>query len=352
MNISWNMNLIDNEAIKQYKQTLLLKDIQQAAPMPDLHVGRTFPIGAVFCTKNVIYPSLVDKDIGCGMSLYQTDLDTNKNFTELSKKFNNFDDIKFDKNLYNYSHSDTLGTLGGGNHFAEFQIIHEVKDREEFEKLGLHESKCILVVHSGSRTLGKEIFDEHITKNGHNNSLKIDSPEYLDYFKKHNEACNWARANRELIAEKISILSNIKLHKKIDIWHNNISKKEFASDEELFIHRKGAAPSDQGPIIIPGSRGSYSYIVKPINSQETNCYSLAHGAGRAMSRSKANNYNRNNTDIKLHVNKWNGVVVCDEKSLYQEQKDAYKDIDMVIEELIDKNLIQVIAIYIPMLTIK
>ena len=98
----------------------------------------------------------------------------------------------------------------------------------------------------------------------------------------------------------------------IDIWHNyfeevesylpnpeevkafKFSDKNFSEftcevyKQKAIIHRKGATPSTKGYVVIPGSRGSYSYLVKPLEENGwISGYSLAHGAGRKMSRSKA-----------------------------------------------------------------
>ena len=123
--------------------------------------------------------------------------------------------------------------------------------------------------------------------------------------KGHDLALNFARRNRFLIAHRI--LEQIDSRKRnedqiyaakgsdciVDIYHNFVEKsqviQEDGSFKESWIHRKGATPSNKSEIlVIPGSRGSLSYMVK-VNKE--NChksgYSLAHGAGRKMARSKA-----------------------------------------------------------------
>jgi release factor H-coupled RctB family protein len=89
----------------------------------------------------------------------------------------------------------------------------------------------------------------------------------------------WAELNRKLICEKF--LTSLGTSGKIifDICHNNVVKKKFLDEKEYWLHRKGAAPSDKGPLIIPGSRGSHSYLVvsNDETSQDLSGYSLAHG---------------------------------------------------------------------------
>jgi release factor H-coupled RctB family protein len=65
-----------------------------------------------------------------------------------------------------YFDATALGTIGGGNHFAELQEIEEVVDQEEFEKLGLNKELLYLLVHSGSRSFGYSILDQHLDKFG------------------------------------------------------------------------------------------------------------------------------------------------------------------------------------------
>ena len=71
-------NWIEGPAVDQLKNTAKLEGMVRAVGMPDLHPGRGNPIGAVFCSKNIIYPYLVGGDIGCGMGLWQTDIKTRK----------------------------------------------------------------------------------------------------------------------------------------------------------------------------------------------------------------------------------------------------------------------------------
>lgn len=69
----------------------------------------------------------------------------------------------------------------------------------------------------------------------------------------------------------------------LDVWHNCVVARPVEETGEVhYLHRKGAAPADQGVVVIPGSRGHYSYLVAPTDSRdalERSGYSLAHGAG-------------------------------------------------------------------------
>ena len=122
----------------------------------------------------------------------------------------------------------------------------------------------------------------------------------------------------------------------------------------LYIHRKGASPSDQGAVIIPGSRGSLTYLVMPTDNTEVSGYSLAHGAGRKWERSICRSRLENKyTKESIKSTKLNGRVVCNDTNLlFEEATEAYKNIDTVIQSLMDFELINVIATFKPILAYK
>ncbi|MGB0942648.1 MAG: RtcB family protein, partial [Marinomonas sp.] len=130
---------IEGLAIQQLIKTSELIGMQRVAGMPDLHPGRGYPIGAAFFTTNRIYPALVGNDIGCGMSLWQTSAKVSKvNLDKLATKFEHVEQPldeswtehvkarKSEKSIITNAYDHALGTIGGGNHFAEFQAIDEV----------------------------------------------------------------------------------------------------------------------------------------------------------------------------------------------------------------------------------
>lgn len=297
------------------------------------------------------------------MSLYQTKLYSNK--IKLDKWVNqlNIDDAwegdvkkwlsgvnetNFDK--------DSLGTIGGGNHFAELQIIHKVQDEEEFKKLGLDSNKLFLLIHSGSRGYGAFILRSHEDKYKTKGLIET-SEEAKQYLLLHDNACKWAKRNRALIAHRfMDCIGGEVGDLIIDIWHNNVECKQFSSSFEnrkFWIHRKGAAPSDKGPIVIPGSRGSFSYLVLPTNEkQEYSCYSVAHGAGRKWNRSKALAMGKQFKDSSsINITEIGSRVICEDSQLiYEEMPQAYKDIDQIVQDLSD--YVKVIAILKPLISYK
>ena len=121
-----------------------------------------------------------------------------------------------------------------------------------------------------------------------------------------------------------------------------------------WIHRKGAVASDRDFVVIPGSRGALSYLVKPIGDGHSHAWSLAHGAGRKWSRSEARLRMRERFDVRQLVQTGlGGRVVCEDRALlYEEAPAAYKNIEAVIQDLVDAGLISVIATFRPLLTYK
>ena len=126
--------------------------------------------------------------------------------------------------------------------------------------------------------------------------------------------------------------------------------------KSVIVHRKGATPSDKGYVVIPGSRGSYSYLVKPLTENSwIGGYSLAHGAGRKMSRSKAlssvkNQYENANN---LLITPLESRVICENKDLlYEEAPEAYKKIEDVVFDLAYFKLVKIVAVLKPLLTYK
>ena len=213
----------------------------------------------------------------------------------------------------------------------------------------------MLLIHSGSRGYGQAILDESIRVYSAHNGLSPSSEAAKEYLSKHDDAVNWASLSRDLISYRILKAFGVspQTTKLIDCCHNSVSVKE-SDSKLLYIHRKGASPSDQGAVIIPGSRGSLTYLVMPTDNTEVSGYSLAHGAGRKWERSICRSRLENKyTKESIKSTKLNGRVVCNDTNLlFEEATEAYKNIDTVIQSLMDFELINVIATFKPILTYK
>ncbi|UJR09381.1 hypothetical protein I4U23_013624 [Adineta vaga] len=377
-----NRTLIEDTAVDQLKNVArIYARVKHIWGMPDLHLGQSTPIGCVVATEpSIVYPELIGSDIGCGMSFVRTSLrlvyeDDERKLTKWTKQLQGLDDYLSKEKIKqflqselewpttvtqvntDYSENEQLGTIGAGNHFVELQRIEELYD----EKYGqLSKDSLYLLVHSGSRSLGEKFLREFGKGTDETRGLEKGTDAYEIYMNKHDEACAWAKRNRALIAQRFLACLGDSTSGQclVDIWHNNVVLKELSSDKsQVHLHRKGAAPSDKGLVVIPGSRGTHSYLVEPIEiNQESSGYSLAHGAGRAMSRSKARQYfSEKYPDInRLKITEsLDSHVVCDDKQLlFEEHPQAYKTIDAVIDDLVEAKLIRVLAKMRPLITYK
>jgi release factor H-coupled RctB family protein len=248
-------------------------------------------------------------------------------------------------------YEEALGTIGGGNHFAELQEVHRVHDEQAAARLGLEADKLVLTVHSGSRGLGHAILRHHVDRH-RAQGLPEDDPEAAQYMERHDYAADWARANRALIAHRFLEALGASGDALTDSCHNTLTRRQ-REGHSGWLHRKGAAPSDQGPQVIPGSRGALSYLVEPVDSGDRAAWSLAHGAGRKWSRGQARQkLGRTHRDALTQTELGSQVICEDKQLLYEEAPQAYKDIHRVIQDMEEEGLVRVIATLKPVITYK
>jgi release factor H-coupled RctB family protein len=352
---------IEGEAVRQLVKTSELPGIKYSVGLPDLHPGRGNPVGAAFIAQNIIYPYLAGNDVGCGIGLFSTNIKRTK--IKTNKWMKKLKDLEqpYDGDLkswqvefgFDFALSDVgLGTIGGGNHFAELQIIDKLFDQNALEGLKLDKDFLVLLIHSGSRAIGDSLLRKHTDKYGAK-GLSTESLEGQNYSKEHDYALKWAACNRALIAQRFVSKIGALCRSTIDACHNSITRVWY-DDSPLWLHRKGAASSEAGPIVIPGSRGSLSYLVKPIGDQRANSWSLPHGAGRKWNRGSCKDRLRKRYTAKTLVQTDIGShVICEDKDLlYEEAPPAYKNIDTIIDALLKEKLIEIIATLRPIITYK
>jgi release factor H-coupled RctB family protein len=245
-----------------------------------------------------------------------------------------------------------LGTIGGGNHFSEVQTVEEVCDARAFKRLNLSKQQLVVLVHSGSRGLGESVLRAHVDQH-FGKGVEADSVAGEEYLRGHDFAMRWAKANRELIARRFVATLGAEAECVWDGCHNSITPRESDGGVE-WLHRKGAVEAESDFVVIPGSRGSLSYVVKPIGDGESHAWSLAHGAGRKWARSDARQRMRERFSVsELAQTRLGGRVICEERDLlYEEAPEAYKSIEAVIDDLVDAGLVSVIATLRPLLTYK
>jgi release factor H-coupled RctB family protein len=357
---------MEDAAITQLVTTSQLEGMQRVAGMPDLHPGRGYPVGAAFFSTGRFYPALVGNDIGCGMALWQTDLRASAvKLDKLEKRVGNIDGPFTDSDAFDgqaamaqslddgslsaTGFESALGTLGGGNHFAEFQQVDTVFDEAA---LGV-ETKCLLLlVHTGSRGLGQHILRQHVDQFGHH-GLVGGSADSAAYMEQHDAALQFARLNRQWVARRL--LANVRGEGRcvLDVHHNFVAEAT-VDGTKGWLHRKGATPSDQGAVLIPGSRGDYSYLVQATQPDDATLRSLAHGAGRKWMRTACKDrLFKLMTPTQLGRTALGSRVICNDRELiYEEAPQAYKSVNSVVQDLVGAGLIRLLARTKPVLTYK
>ena len=341
--------------------------------MPDAHVGYGLPIGGVLATENAVIPYAVGVDIACRMKMTVLDLPTdwlNDRQDRLSEAIGR--ETRFgvgatfkDRRQHPVLDRDwsispvtlankerawaQLGTSGSGNHFVEFGLL-TVNDAAS----GLAPGEYVaLLSHSGSRGTGAAVCDHYskLATSMHPELpqelsrlawLSLDNQEGQEYWAAMSLMGEYAAANHSLIHEHIA--SNLGVEVLLDVEnHHNYAWKEIHFGKEVVVHRKGATPAGEGVLgIIPGSMATPGFLVRGKGNPES-LNSAAHGAGRAMSRKRANetfSWQEANAFLKER-----GVTLI--SSGLDEVPFAYKDIHTVMAAQTD--LIDVLARFDPKL---
>jgi len=352
---------IEGEAVRQLHATARLEGVRQAVGFPDLHPGKGGPVGAAIVSDGLIYPHLIGGDIGCGMMLSKTGL------VRRNAKLDRWAGLRFElehpwegdraaelatAGLAPTAFDESLGTIGGGNHFAELLAVEKIVAPTDFRQLGLDRDQLVTLVHSGSRGLGEASLRRHTDYHG---AVGVDPESFVGgcYLADHDKAVAWARVNRAVITRRFAATLGAETELVWDGCHNSITRPS-SDGETTWIHRKGAVAATGEVVVIPGSRGSLSYLVKPTGDGASHAWSLAHGAGRKWARSAARLRMRERFRVaELEQTRLGGRVICEERDLlFEEAPAAYKNIEAVIADLVATGLVSVIATLRPLLTYK
>ena len=374
-------NDVEETAMRQIENLTTLPFLHHhLAIMPDVHAGMGMPIGGVLACDGAVIPNAVGVDIGCGMCAVKTNwkmedlpahvirkeimkgirariplgMDHHKEAQD-AKYLPQGHDIDKMEIVKRRQHSilHEVGTLGGGNHFIELQ-----KDEE---------GNLWIMIHSGSRNLGKQVGDYYnkIAVSLNEKWHSVVSPEirlpflphgtreFGAYWNEMKYCIDFALCNRKLMMERIQeviadSLKGIEFEPMINIAHN-YAAFEHHFGKDVIVHRKGATLAREGVIgIIPGSQGTASYIVEGLGNPDSFC-SCSHGAGRVLSRKAA--IKTLDMDAEVRNLEAKGIIHairCQDDM--QEASGAYKDIDTVIAN--ESDLVKVKTKLLPIAVIK
>jgi tRNA-splicing ligase RtcB (3'-phosphate/5'-hydroxy nucleic acid ligase) len=263
-----------------------------------------------------------------------------------------------------------LGSLGAGNHFLEVQVVEELQDPEAARVMGLGVGEVCVMLHSGSRGLGHQVCTDHLKLvDQTSRDLGIDMPDRqlacvpVDhevgerYLGAMAAAANFARANRHTVTHAIreafvdvfgGSAEGLGLSMVYDVAHNLAKIEEYEVDgrvRKLCVHRKGATRAfgpghpeiperyrEIGqPVTIPGSMGTASYVLVGTEEAQSKSFSsTCHGAGRAMSRTRAKKVMGGVELVRELEGQGISVAVSQPKLLAEEAPYAYKDVSQVV----------------------
>ncbi len=346
---------IEGAAEDQLTLVAVMAGVSRVAAFPDLHPGKYGPVGSAILADR-IYPQLIGNDIGCGMSLFALGLPRRKlKVDKAAQRLRALEGVwsgdaaarLASEDLPAGLHAQALGTIGGGNHFCELQFVESVSDEAALSATGLTGGDLVLLVHSGSRSLGVSVFGSFLGSFG---GLAPDGKPGKAYLAAHGQAVRWASLNRRIIAERAAEALRCEIRLIVDAPHNLVER-----NAGCFLHRKGAAKADLPLVPLAGSRDAYSYLLKPLHAEPDALASLAHGSGRKYDRrSMTGRAGTTKSDREtLQRTSFGGKVVCEDRQLLiEEAPNAYKDPAQVLKDLQSFCLAGAVARLQPLLTFK
>ncbi|MGW3678177.1 RtcB family protein [Streptomyces prasinus] len=366
---------VEEGALQQLRNVATLPWIKGLAVMPDVHYGKGATVGSVIAMRGAVCPAAVGVDIGCGMSAVRTSLTANDLPGDLSRLrsrieqvipvgrgmhdtpvdpsrlhgfttggwddfWGRFDGVAEAVRFRQERAGKQMGTLGGGNHFVE--VCTDTT------------GSVWLMLHSGSRNIGKELAEHHIgvaQKLPHNQDLVdrdlavfvADTPQMAAYRNDLFWAQEYAKRNRSIMMALLKGVIRKEFRKakpafeaEISAHHNYVAEERY-DGMDLLVTRKGAIRAGSGEFgIIPGSMGTGSYIVKGLGNADS-FNSASHGAGRRMSRNAA----KRRFSTKDLEEQTRGVECRKDSGVVDEIPGAYKPIEQVIDQ--QRDLVEVVA---------
>ncbi|MET7517551.1 RtcB family protein [Streptomyces sp. NPDC005480] len=278
-----------------------------------------------------------------------------------------------------------VGSLGSANHFLEIQAVDTVYDEACARAFGLCPGLVCVMIHCGSRGLGHQICSDHVramdavmrrygidVPDPQLACAPVDSAEGRAYLGAMAAAANYARANRQLLADAARRaflqLTGSGLDLLYDVSHNLAKLETHPHDGAralLCVHRKGATralPPGHAdlpdalrrygqPVFVPGTMGTASYVMTGSTGNRA-FDSCCHGAGRVWSRHRAH---RETSARQLrHELAGAGVAVrpASWRSVIEEAPEAYKDVDAVVRASEHNDLGRLVARLVPLGVLK
>lgn len=281
-----------------------------------------------------------------------------------------------------------LGTLGSGNHFCEIQKVEEIYEKETADIFGLFENQIVVMIHTGSRGLGHQNCTDYLKlaqKAISKYEIKLadrqlacfpfNSSEGKKFMGAMSCAANYAWSNRQMITHNIRrawkkvLKEDSPLKLLYDVAHNiaKIEEHEVRGEKRrLIVHRKGATrafPANHPelpekyknsgqPVLIPGSMGTSSFVLRGTGKSKEVWYTVNHGAGRVMSRHKAIKTISGKEVIRKLAEKGILVKCKSTKGIAEEAPLAYKDVDQVTKVVEGAGLGRKVAKLTPLAVIK
>ncbi|WP_269853836.1 RtcB family protein [Streptomyces sp. RPT161] len=366
---------VEDVAMRQLRNVTTLPWIKGLAVMPDVHYGKGATVGSVIAMEGAVCPAAVGVDIGCGMSAVRTSLTANDLPGDLSRLRSRIEqaipvgrgmhgDPVDPLRLHGFRTADWDGFWSGFGQLAEAVRFREERATKQMGTLGSGNhfwELCLdaddavwIMLHSGSRNIGKELAEYHIgeaQKLPHNQGLVdrdlavfiADTPQMAAYRRDLFWAQEYAKRNRAIMmALSQDVIrgefkkANVTFDEVISCHHNYVSEERYEG-VELLVTRKGAIKAADGDYgIIPGSMGTGSYIVRGLGN-EASFNSASHGAGRRMSRNAA----KKRFSTQDLAEQTRGVECRKDSGVIDEIPGAYKPIDQVIDQ--QRDLVEVVA---------
>jgi len=361
---------VEDQALTQLKNIAALPFVfRHVAAMPDVHLGKGATVGSVIATEGAVVPAAVGVDIGCGMCAVKlkgvTSSRLDGKLAELRAQIERSVPVGFNQNRdpdpraqswtrwaeFGDLHKGVqdlknkalrqLGSLGGGNHFIEVCV-----DTED---------NVWVMLHSGSRNIGKSLAERHIlSAKGLMKKMFVSlpdpdlayfaagTPEYDAYLRDLLWAQDYALTNREImmarVLDQVGRALGVEPTAELSVnCHHNFAIMETHFGRDVLVTRKGAVRARVGDMgIIPGSMGTKSFIVRGKGEPES-FSSCSHGAGRAMSRSEA----RRRFHASDLARQTAGVECRKDEGVVDEIPAAYKPIEEVMANQSD--LVEIVA---------